>query len=142
MVDVVDKKTRSRMMSGIRGRDTKPEHVVRRALHSRGYRFRLHDRKLPGSPDLVFPRYRSVIFIHGCFWHGHLCRIFKWPGTNRQFWRDKIEGNASRDIVAIRELRKSGWRVLVIWECTIRTTDTRRLSRVIDRVESWLVAAK
>jgi DNA mismatch endonuclease, patch repair protein len=142
MVDVVDKKTRSRMMSGIRGRNTQPEHIVRRALHARGYRFRLHDRTLPGCPDLVFPRYRSVIFVHGCFWHRHLCRIFKWPSTNRKFWRDKIEGNASRDLLAIRALRKGGWRVLVVWECSIRHSSSHKVLKAMDRVESWLTAAK
>jgi len=142
MVDVVDKKTRSRMMSGIQGRNTQPEQIIRRALHARGHRFILHDRRLPGSPDLVFPLYRSVIFVHGCFWHGHLCRLFKWPGTNQKFWRDKIEGNALRDLAATRSLRKNGWRVLVVWECSLRTGDSDKLLKKIDKIETWLTASR
>ena len=97
LVDVHDKATRSRNMAAIRGSDTKPEMMIRRGLHARGFRFRLHDRKLPGRPDLIFPRHRAVLFVHGCFWHGHGCHLFKWPSTREDFWRQKIGANVARD---------------------------------------------
>src|ERR1700733_3845367 len=93
MADVVSPEVRSRMMSGIRGKNTKPEMVIRRGLHARGYRYLLHDGRLPGKPDLVFPKHRAVIFVHGCFWHGHDCHLFKWPKSRWGFWRKKIERN-------------------------------------------------
>ena len=93
MADVVDRKTRSRMMSGIRGKNTRPELLIRKGLHARGFRFRLHDKRLPGKPDLVLPKYSAVIFVHGCFWHGHDCHLFKWPQSRREFWRKKITRN-------------------------------------------------
>lgn len=117
MADIVDKATRSRMMSGIRGKDTRPEMMVRRALHRAGFRYRLHDKRLPGKPDIVLPKYRTVIFVHGCFWHHHDCRHFKWPKTRPEFWREKIEGNVERDRKAFAELRELGWKIEVIWEC-------------------------
>lgn len=120
MADVVDNATRRRMMSGIRGKDTKPELQIRKALHAQGFRFRLHNKGLPGKPDLVFPRYRTVLFVHGCFWHGHLCDIFKWPKTNQEFWRNKIEGNQKRDALVREQLGTLGWHQITIWECQIR----------------------
>lgn len=134
MADVVDAATRSRMMAGIRGKDTKPEMIVRRALHARGFRYRLHNRKLPGSPDLCFPRYRAVIFVHGCFWHGHNCATFKWPKTRADFWKTKINSNQARDIAAKKRLIELGWRVTTIWECDLRQNETLVLSRCTD----WL----
>lgn len=119
MTDVVDKKTRSRMMSGIRGKDTKPELIVRRYLHRHGFRYRLHDRKLPGHPDIVLPKYQTVVFVHGCFWHQHDCARFVWPKTRRQFWAEKISGNVQRDQVNAQLLRDMGWQVLVVWECDL-----------------------
>lgn len=142
MVDVVDKATRSRMMSGIRSGNTKPEQIIRKALHARGFRYKIHDRKLPGVPDVVFPKYRSVVFIHGCFWHGHQCRYFKWPASNRSFWRKKIETNITRDITVRKLFRKSGWRVLVLWECATKGKDRRKFDHLIDKVESWLLMAE
>jgi len=109
------------MMSGIRSRDTKPERVVRSLLHRAGFRFRLHVSGMPGKPDLVLPRYRAVIFVNGCFWHGHECRLFKWPATRTEFWRAKIGGNVERDKKAIADLVAEGWRCLTIWECAIRS---------------------
>src|SRR5262245_6595907 len=97
MADVVSPEVRSRMMSGIRGKNTKPEMVLRRGLHAEGFRFRLHGPALPGRPDLVFPKWSAVIFVHGCFWHRHNCRLFKWPSTKSRFWRAKLTGNVSRD---------------------------------------------
>ncbi|WP_335339332.1 very short patch repair endonuclease [Bosea sp. PAMC 26642] len=117
------------MMAGIRARDTRPEMMIRRGLHRMGYRYRLHDQRLPGRPDLVFPSRRAIIFIHGCFWHGHDCKLFRWPGTRPQFWREKIGGNIARDAKVRLALMTAGWRVMDVWECTLlgrerRTTET------------------
>lgn len=121
MTDIVDKVTRSRMMAGIRGKDTRPEMVVRRALHARGFRYRLNVRSLPGAPDLVFPKRRAVIFIHGCYWHRHEgCRYATTPATNTEFWASKFAGNVARDARNVRDLRSAGWRVGIIWECALK----------------------
>ncbi|MGD9709926.1 MAG: very short patch repair endonuclease [Halothiobacillaceae bacterium] len=120
MADIVDKATRSRMMSGIRGKDTKPELVVRKFLHAQGLRYRLHVKELPGQPDLVFPKYKAVVFVHGCFWHGHNCRLFKVPATRTEFWLDKIHGNIERDKKVVDRLIELGWRVATVWECAIK----------------------
>lgn len=120
MADVLTPEQRQLNMSRIRGRDTKPEMLIRRGLHARGLRYRLHDRMLPGRPDLVFPRYRTVVFIHGCFWHAHGCLLSKLPATRHHFWRTKFQSNASRDQKAVDALLAAGWRVLVIWECALR----------------------
>lgn len=141
MVDVVDHKTRSRMMSNIRAANTKPELVARRSLHARGYRYRLHANGFPGKPDLVLPKYRTVIFVHGCFWHRHECRLFKWPSTREAFWRDKLTKNAARDMRNIDALRAAGWRVLVIWECALKGADSARLKAVIDKAERFIVSS-
>lgn len=118
MVDVVDKATRSRMMSGIRGKNTSPEMIVRRFLHAKGLRYRLHVKDMPGKPDLVFPRHEAVLFVHGCFWHRHAgCKYATTPASNQDFWLKKFDDNVRRDTDAIRKLKKAGWRVLVIWEC-------------------------
>lgn len=119
MVDVVDAATRSRMMSGIRGKNTKPEMIVRRALHKAGFRYRLHDKKLPGKPDIALPKYKTVIFVHGCFWHGHMCSKFRWPKTREAWWREKIEGNMKRDEINVSGLHNLGWDVIKIWECEL-----------------------
>lgn len=123
MVDIVDAATRSRMMAGIRGKNTKPEMAVRQALHHAGFRFRLHRKDLPGKPDIVLPRYKAVIFVHGCFWHGHDCRYFRIPGTRTDFWLGKISQNKSRDARTEEQLRAAGWHVFIIWECWIRDKD-------------------
>lgn len=107
------------MMSGIRSKDTKPELIIRRGLHRMGYRYRLHDRKLAGTPDLVLPKYKTVIFVHGCFWHGHSCHLFKWPKSRIDFWREKIERNKRKDGEALEAL-KVDWRVLIVWECALK----------------------
>ncbi len=120
MTDVVDKATRSRMMSGIRGKNTKPEITLRKALHRRGLRYRLHPPELPGKPDIVLPRHRCVILVHGCFWHGHGCSTFKWPKQNARFWKEKISGNAARDRRNARAIRALGLRLITVWECKIR----------------------
>lgn len=121
MADVVSAHKRSQMMSGIRGRDTDPEMRIRRYLHARGYRYRLNDRALPGRPDLVLRKRGAVVFVHGCFWHGHAsCRFFRLPATRPDFWREKIESNIRRDQRVIVGLLGAGWRVAVVWECALR----------------------
>lgn len=120
-MDIYDRKKRSKIMSCIRGYNTKPEMVVRKVLHSRGYRFRLYRNDLPGKPDIVLPRYKAAIFVHGCFWHNHeRCSKSKLPETNINFWRNKILQNVERDRKNIAMLKRLGWKVLVIWECETR----------------------
>jgi DNA mismatch endonuclease (patch repair protein) len=126
------------MMSSIRAKDTKPEMIVRRGLHRLGCRFRLHDRKLPGKPDLVLPKYRAVIFVNGCFWHGHDCPMFRLPSTRPIFWQTKIERNASNDKVAWDALRVKGWRVCVVWECSLRGKQRLGEGEAIQKIMSWL----
>lgn len=137
-MDVVDRATRSRMMSGIKGTDTKPEMQIRSMLHRAGYRFRLHARRLPGRPDLVLPKYRAVIFVHGCFWHGHGCHLFKWPTTRKEFWTEKITSNRIRDQGHAEELRLQGWRTLVIWECSLKGKARLSESELLARIRAWL----
>ena len=107
-------------MAGIRGKDTAPEFLVRRALHRRGFRYRLHVGSLPGRPDIVLPKYCAVVFVHGCFWHGHGCRLFKWPKTRQEFWQQKISRNQANDLRHMASLQRDGWRVAVVWECALR----------------------
>lgn len=125
-------------MSGIHGKDTKPELLVRRGLHARGYRYRLHASDLPGRPDLVMPKYRAVIFVHGCFWHGHGCHMFKWPSTRPEFWRAKINGNIARDKKHRTACCEQGWRVLTIWECALRGRESLGVDVVLNKIERWL----
>lgn len=132
MPDVVSKQKRSEMMAGIWGKNTKPEIVVRKGLHALGFRFRIHDRKLPGKPDLVLPKYNAAIFVHGCFWHGHDCHLFKWPQSRTDFWREKILGNRANDEKALDALEKAGWRVLVIWECALKGKEKLVPDHVMD----------
>lgn len=136
-MDVVDAATRSRMMAGIRSRDTRPEMMVRKHLHARGFRYRLHVRTLPGSPDLVLPRYHVVIFVHGCFWHRHLgCRYATTPASNVERWRLKFDSNTERDSRQESMLRTAGWRVIVVWECELKRTPDERLMRLEDEIRS------
>lgn len=122
MTDIVDKATRSRMMSGIRGKDTKPELVLRRAMHAIGLRYRLHRKDLPGSPDIVMPGRRAVIFVHGCYWHRHEgCRFATTPATRPEFWQAKFEANMARDRRHVMQLLREDWRVATVWECALRT---------------------
>ena len=126
-MDVFDKKKRSWIMSRVKGRNTRPELIVRSMVHLMGLRFRLHDEKLPGKPDLALPRHKKVIFIHGCFWHGHKgCKRSARPATNKVFWSEKLDRNIARDKKNIRLLVKEGWDVLVIWQC--QTRDMENLS--------------
>lgn len=125
-------------MSGIKGKNTQPELLVRKGIHSRGFRFRLHAANVPGKPDLVLARYRAAIFVHGCFWHGHDCHLFRLPSTNTGFWRDKLERNRNRDISVREQLAASGWRVLVIWECALQGRTRLDPAALLDRVAAWL----
>jgi DNA mismatch endonuclease (patch repair protein) len=139
MTDVHSKETRSRNMAAVSGKDTRPELLIRKGLHRRGFRYRLHDRKLPGKPDLILPRYRAVIFVNGCFWHRHDCHLFKWPSTRRDFWKSKIEGNRSRDIEAIKQLKSTGWRVLTVWECSLKGKTRLPEDDLLSRVSNWVI---
>ena len=131
MVDVVDKATRSRMMAGIHGKDTKPELIVRSFLHRAGLRFRLHA-KLPGKPDIVFPKYRTVVFVHGCFWHRHEgCRYTTTPTSNAAFWQEKFAKNMARDAMVKIRLEDLGWRVLVVWSCKLHECELAELATTI-----------
>ena len=132
MADVVTKEKRSAMMAGIKGKNTRPEIAIRKALHERGFRYRLHAKDLPGRPDLVFPKYRTVVFVHGCFWHRHDCHLFKWPSTRREFWEEKITGNASRDVLHKIRLIEAGWKIVIIWECAMKGKHRLPLDKVAD----------
>jgi DNA mismatch endonuclease, patch repair protein len=125
-------------MSQIRGKNTKAEVFVRSGLFALGFRYRLHRRDLPGSPDVVLPKHHAVIFIHGCFWHGHKCHLFKVPGTHTDFWLKKIAGNVDRDRKTVAALQQDGWRVLTIWECALRGRQQRSLNEVLRKAESFL----
>lgn len=134
MADTVDRATRSRMMSAIKGENTLPERTVRSYLHRSGLRFRLHTTDLPGRPDIVLPRWGCVVFIHGCFWHRHSgCRFATTPASNTRFWKTKFDANVERDRRNTAALRRLGWRVIVVWECSIRPTTLRSVVRRIRR---------
>lgn len=138
MVDIVDVSTRSRMMAGIKGRNTKPEILIRKLLHKKGFRFRIHVKDLPGKPDIVLPKYKAVIFVNGCFWHSHKnCRLFKLPATRTEFWQEKITRNQANDSKSINLLLESNWKVGVVWECSIRGV-TKDHGRVINTISEWL----
>ena len=135
MTDVFSKKKRSWIMGRVKGRDTKPEILVRSIVHRMGYRFRIHRRELPGNPDIVLPRHRKVIFVHGCFWHGHKrCPRSERPSSNKSFWNTKLDKNVERDERLRRALRRMGWKVFVVWVCETRAPDKvlRKLGRFLN----------
>jgi DNA mismatch endonuclease (patch repair protein) len=138
MSDVLTHEQRHLNMSRIGPKDTKPEMLLRRGLHAMGYRYHLHWRKLPGSPDIVFPRHKAVVFVHGCFWHGHRCHLFKLPETRADFWLKKISGNEERDKKVLEVLCAEGWRVLIVWECAVRGTQRYSLEEVLQKTEEFL----
>ncbi|MGH8242917.1 MAG: very short patch repair endonuclease [Steroidobacteraceae bacterium] len=138
MADVVNAATRSRMMSGIRSRDTMPERLIRSELHRLGFRFRLHSSKIPGRPDLVLPKYRVAVFVHGCFWHGHDCPLFRLPRTRRDFWKAKINRNRERDDQVKQAILEAGWRHLTVWECAFRGGGEDAVARTAKRAAHWL----
>ncbi len=125
-------------MAAIKGSHTKPELAVRKALHAAGLRFRLHAKDLPGKPDLVFPRYKAVLFVNGCFWHQHDCHLFKWPATREEFWREKIGRNVVNDRRAIKNLQQDGWRVAMIWECALKGRTRLDPSETMQLLVSWI----
>ena len=137
MADIVDPATRSRMMAGIRGTNTQPELSIRRALHRLGFRYSLRTAKTPGKPDIAFPSRRAAVFVNGCFWHGHDCRLFRLPATREEFWRAKIERNRARDAIVTKLLADAGWRQLIVWECAIRGKN-RSIEPVIELAADWL----
>lgn len=124
-------------MAAIRGKNTKPEVLVRSLLHRQGFRFRVNVGNMPGKPDIVFPRFRAVIFVNGCFWHGHNCIFFRLPKTRTEFWRSKIEGNRTNDYLATLALFAEGWRVCVVWECVLRGKN-RNVDDAINQISAWL----
>lgn len=143
MVDVHDPATRSYNMAAIRGKNTQPEVWLRKAIFRKGFRYRLHRRDLPGTPDIVLPRYRAVIFVHGCFWHGHDgCPMFKLPETRRAFWLDKISSNKARDARHLNELESAGWRVLEVWECALKGKRRLDTDVLVKQVVSWIKSNK
>lgn len=125
-------------MAGVKGKNTKPELIVRKALFKKGFRFKLHDKTLPGKPDLVLPQYNAIIFIHGCFWHRHKCHLFKWPSTRPEFWKTKINRNVEIDKRNYRQLKKEGWYILTIWECALKGKTRKPLKEVLDKTMHWL----
>lgn len=140
MVDVVTPAVRSRMMAGIKGKNTKPELLIRKLLFFRGFRYRLHVKELHGKPDLVFPRYHAAVFIHGCFWHGHDCHLFKWPKSREEFWRKKITGNKAADMRNYKILYENGWRILTVWECAVKGKSRLDSVFLSDKIEKWLLS--
>ncbi|MDO8778623.1 MAG: very short patch repair endonuclease [Burkholderiaceae bacterium] len=139
MSDVVDSATRSRMMSGIRSQNTKPEIIIRKALHARGFRYSLHPKGIPGKPDIVMPKWRVAIFVHGCFWHLHGCALSKMPSNNAEFWLTKLSGNQRRDAIVKQQLADSGWRSVTIWECATRgKAAMANLPALIDELAHWI----
>lgn len=125
-------------MAAVKGRDTQPELLIRKALHAAGLRYRLHGSALPGKPDLVFTRYKAVVFVHGCFWHRHDCHLFRWPGTRQEFWRAKIDRNVANDERAQSALLDSGWRVAVVWECALKGRTRPDFSETMQRLIRWI----
>lgn len=138
MADVLTPEQRRLNMSRIRGQNTKPELILRKGLHAAGFRYRLHAKELPGRPDMVFPRYQAVVMVHGCFWHGHNCPMFKLPQTRRDFWLAKIAGNRSRDEQVNARLAAAGWRVLTVWECCLKGPARKPVPDVVARCAEFL----
>lgn len=138
MADNHTKEQRSYNMSRIRSKNNAPEEKVRKYLFSKGFRYRKNDKKLPGCPDIVLPKYKTVIFINGCFWHKHNCKRFVWPASNEEYWKKKILRNVERDAENIKELQKLGWKVLVVWECELKKASIeKRLETLIEEIQSF-----
>ena len=139
MADVLTPEQRRVVMGRIRGKDTKPELLIRRGLHAQGLRYRLHKTDLPGRPDMAFPKCRAVVFIHGCFWHGHECSLFRWPKTRATFWADKLNRNRQRDQDTLVAMAAAGWRVLVIWECALKGRHRKDLADVLTAAREFVL---
>ena len=138
MSDVHSVAIRSKNMRAIKSKDTKPEVLIRRSLHARGLRFRLHVKGLPGTPDIVLPKYKTVVFVNGCFWHGHRCHLSKTPKTRTEFWLSKISDNISRDVLVHNKLSAAGWRIAVFWECGVKSGSSQDVAKLIDKFVEWL----
>lgn len=138
MPDIVPPEVRSRMMAGIRGKDTRPEIMLRQGLHAAGFRYRLHAKDLPGKPDMVFPRYRAVLLAHGCFWHGHDCLLFRMPGTRQEFWQAKIARNRTVDTRIEQALAEAGWRLGIVWECALKGRTRLPFPAILEACIGWL----
>jgi DNA mismatch endonuclease (patch repair protein) len=136
--DIVDSATRSRIMSRIRSTNTKPELAIRKALHRRGFRYRLHASHVAGKPDIILPVHHAAVFVHGCFWHGHNCSLYRQPKTRPEFWAAKIGANRARDERVRLMLKDAGWRRLVVWECALRGQPPTAIEKVSDRVAKWI----
>ena len=137
-MDVHDQKTRSYNMSRVKGKDTKPEEIVRKYLFSQGFRYRKNDKRLLGKPDIVLPKYKTVIFVNGCFWHKHEgCKYFVWPKSNSEFWKEKIESNIVRDKKQYEELKNAGWHVIIVWECELKKKQRMdTLERLVTEIQT------
>ncbi|HDO25193.1 MAG TPA: DNA mismatch endonuclease Vsr [Nitrospirae bacterium] len=145
MTDIVDSAKRSQMMAGIKSKNTRHELEIRKRLFALGYRYRLHDSRLPGKPDIILPRFNSVIFIHGCFWHVHDCELFKWPSTRVDFWKKKLSGNKKKDRENNEALERLGWRIATVWECSFRGVRKKRekeMDAIVKKVVKWLQSRK
>ena len=138
MGDIYSKRKRSEIMSKISGTETKPEILVRKYLFGKGFRFRKNDKRLPGRPDIVLPKYKTVIFIHGCFWHGHHCKAGKLPETNKEFWGNKINSNIERDKKNQHKLEKLGWKIIIIWQCKLKNKKvvTKKLKEIEQKIQN------
>lgn len=138
MADIVSRRVRSKMMAGIRGKNTKPEMLIRSELHKRGFRFRLHAKDLPGRPDIVLPKWNAVILVHGCFWHAHNCHLFRLPSTRRDWWKQKLARNQLADKRSRGALRGLEWRVLEIYECALKGKERMPIEEVVEQSVQWL----
>ncbi|RUM92356.1 MAG: very short patch repair endonuclease [Thiomicrospira sp.] len=138
MTDTVNQQTRSKIMSQVKNKNTNIEIIVRKALFAKGFRYKINDKKLPGSPDIVLPKYRAVIFVNGCFWHGHHCPKGKPPKSNIKYWKDKIIKNQQRDEININQLLNQGWKVAIVWECTLKGKSAFPMKKILLTLENWL----
>lgn len=141
MTDIYSKNKRSQIMSKISGKETEPEVLVRKFLFRKGFRYRKNDKRYPGTPDIVLPKYKTVIFVHGCFWHGHNCRAGKLPETRKEFWQNKIDTNIARDKKNRQDLEKLGWKVLVIWQCELKNKKIRaeKLKEIEQKIQNGYI---
>lgn len=141
MTDIIGRDERSRLMGRIRGKNTKPEMSMRRGLHRLGFRFRLHDRRLAGTPDIVLRKWNAAIFVNGCFWHGHDCHLYRLPKTRSDFWLEKIGRNRERDRITLDALLNNGWRVLLVWECALKGRQKLEEDRVLTAMSHWILSS-
>ncbi|PHI18011.1 very short patch repair endonuclease [Lewinellaceae bacterium SD302] len=138
MADIVSRKKRSKMMANIKGQNTKPEILIRKSLFKLGYRYTLHNRKLPSKPDIYLAKYQVVILVNGCFWHVHDCHLFKLPKTRTEFWQEKLSKNISRDLLNFDKLRKLGFRVAIVWECSLKGKFKLELEDIVNRLDDFI----